>query len=299
MSAPHGTHLRPITIDGFKAGPEIQAGPAPMLQWIAIADLVIDDTYQRMIDGAGRRAIMRIAAAFSWARFSAVHVAPVEGGRFAVIDGQHRTHAAALCGFESVPCQVVTIAPAEQAAAFAAINGIVKPILPVDIYKAALAAGEEWAVTADRAVRDAGCQLMTYGTSAGQKKPGQVFATKTIRRSIEDHGAEATTAALRAIRQAPHHGATVDAYNVAMLRPAINAIASRPRLHAKIGTWLDTFDIASAAEQAKDYVRDRRRRGVPSVSAVEYLEALIGDALDRSFPVRVAPGLPSAGEGPQ
>jgi hypothetical protein len=88
-----------------------------MLQWIKIADLLVDESYQRPILGKGRNNVHRIAREFSWACFAPVVVAPVEGGKFTIIDGQHRTTAAALAGFDTVPCQVVIAAQKEQAAA--------------------------------------------------------------------------------------------------------------------------------------------------------------------------------------
>ena len=53
---------------------------------------------------------------------------PVAGGKFAIIDGQHRTTSAAIVGYETVPCQIVIAAKEEQAAAFKAINGTTTPI---------------------------------------------------------------------------------------------------------------------------------------------------------------------------
>src|SRR5690606_21829714 len=141
-----------------------------------IADLVVDDRYQRDLKTGNWAAIRRIAQQFRWSRFSPVLVAPVEGGRFAVIDGQHRTHAAAMCGHETVPCQVVQMDHAEQAASFAAVNGLVTKVSAGQVYKAALAAGTEWAVACHKAVTGAGCRLMTHNASGDAKKAGEVYA---------------------------------------------------------------------------------------------------------------------------
>ena len=112
--------MRHIDI-GSQTRPErVDPGAAPILQWIDIADLVVDDTYQRDLGRGNWKAIRRIAVAFKWSRFSPVFVSPVEGGRYAVIDGQHRAHAAAICGFPQVPCQIVPMTLEEQAASFAA-----------------------------------------------------------------------------------------------------------------------------------------------------------------------------------
>ncbi len=134
---------RAITVDGY-ARPEGCAapGPAPMLQWLDIATLVVDDRYQRPIYGAGHKNVRAIAAAFQWSRFAPLIVAPVEGGRFAIIDGQHRATAALLCGMVQVPCQVITADAGDQAAAFRAINGQVTRIHSLAVQHAALMAGE-------------------------------------------------------------------------------------------------------------------------------------------------------------
>ncbi|MEA2772249.1 MAG: hypothetical protein QOD93_5211 [Acetobacteraceae bacterium] len=71
---------------------------------------------------AGSVNIARIAEYFEWSKFSPVIVAPVEGGLFSIIDGQHRATAAALRGVPEVPCEIVHIDRTRQAEAFAAIN---------------------------------------------------------------------------------------------------------------------------------------------------------------------------------
>src|SRR4051812_451900 len=82
-------------------------GKAPKLDWIAISALVIDRQYQREITKLGRKNIRHIAENFHWSMFTTVMVAPIGGGKYAIVDGQHRTTAAALVGIEKVPCQMV------------------------------------------------------------------------------------------------------------------------------------------------------------------------------------------------
>lgn len=127
---------------------DLAPGPAAILQWIEIDLLVIDDSYQRELKQQNWKAIRKIASGFRWSMFSPVFVSPVEGGLYAIIDGQHRTHAAAICGFKQVPCQIVHMSRSEQAAAFAAVNGTVTQVTAHQVLKAALAANEKWAVDA-------------------------------------------------------------------------------------------------------------------------------------------------------
>lgn len=148
------TH-RGIHIDGHPSfAPE--PGPAPMLQWLPLDRLVIDEAYQRPLGRGNWKSIESIASNFQWSRFAPVLVAPIQGGLFAVIDGQHRTHAAALCGLTEVPAMVVQVGIEEQSRAFAWVNSQTVRVTMFHIYKAALSAREDWAVRSDAAVSGGG-----------------------------------------------------------------------------------------------------------------------------------------------
>jgi ParB-like nuclease domain len=146
---------RPVDIGQRRVVPA-NPGPAPVLQWIPLDRLVIDDDYQRPLGKANWAAIQKIADAFAWSRFQPLLVAPVAGGQFAVIDGQHRAHAAMLCGIPEVPAVAVQVDLAEQSSAFAWVNSQQIRVSVFHILKAALAAGEDWAVRADRCVAAGG-----------------------------------------------------------------------------------------------------------------------------------------------
>lgn len=175
--------------------------PAPMLDWLPIEKLVVDDRYQRPLGPQNWTAIRKIAASFRWSRFTPVLVAPVEDGLFAIIDGQHRVHAAALCGFKTVPAMAVHMTRAEQATSFAWVNGQVTRISALQIYRAALAAGEEWAVRANAAVEAAGCRLMTSNASTKNKKARQVFTIGPVRAAVAAGRDDAVTAVLDGLRR--------------------------------------------------------------------------------------------------
>lgn len=70
-------------------------GGDPEIGFVPIDKLVIDDTYQRSIEKRGWANISRIANDFDWSKFSPLMVARLDDGRFAIVDGQHRAHAAA------------------------------------------------------------------------------------------------------------------------------------------------------------------------------------------------------------
>jgi hypothetical protein len=265
---------RGINIDG-RAQVVPDPGPAPMLHWLDLAQLVIDDRYQRPLGVSNWAAIARIAADFRWSRFSPVLVAPVAGGLFAVIDGQHRAHAAALCGFTQVPAMVVTVDAGEQAAAFVAVNGQQIRVNAHQIFRAALAAGEDWATRCDAAVRAGGCRLMTFNASSKNKKPGDVYAIGLIRAQIKAGNDGVVTSALAAVHACPGQGDRVAAYSEFLLKPWIVAVGQTHVRAPKV------LAAALALKNPFRVIEDARRAnpGSGQAAAVKALVAQIGAAV--------------------
>ncbi len=265
-------------------------GPAPILQWVKIEDLVVDDDYQRELKLSNWKAIRKIAAQFKWSRFSPVFVAPVEGGKFAIIDGQHRTHAAAMCGFKEVPCQIVQMSKEEQAAAFAAVNGLVTKVTLWNIYKAALAASEAWATECAKVCEEAGCRLMVVNRAASDKKAGEIFAVALIKQHVNAGRSEMVGRALTALRKSKF-GEDAEAYSNEILRPVLDAVVQRPWLsaaHYDLQKFFDEFDIWSAIDQSTELTKQKKRQGDLSISRYDIASALIGEGLDKAFPQRMA-----------
>ena len=172
-----------------------------MLQWLEIADLVVDPSYQRPIIGSGHRNVARIAGTFSWCCFTPVVVSPIEGGRFAIIDGQHRTTAAMLVGFDKVPCQIVVAAREQQAAAFKAINCATTPIARVAVHAAAFVAGEPWAVEVADVCARADATLLRYPLPISKQTPGQTMAVGAIKQCIKRHGQNTVITAMQCVTE--------------------------------------------------------------------------------------------------
>src|SRR5262245_20752250 len=101
------SHMKAIVTVTDKARLDTNAGPLPTLKWLRIDDLVIDRTYRTRMHGRGRQKVNRIAGSFRWSCFGTVLVARAGSGKFCIVDGHHRTTAAAILGFEKVPCQIV------------------------------------------------------------------------------------------------------------------------------------------------------------------------------------------------
>lgn len=278
---------------------ESDPGPAPMLQWIDIGLLVVDDTYQRELKAGNWQAIHRIAKGFRWSRFSPVFVAPVEGGRYAIIDGQHRVHGARMAGIESVPCQVVHMTREEQAAAFAAVNGDVTKVTAWQVFKAALAAGETWATEAASAASEAGCELMTSNASSWTKRPKQIYAVTGFRKLLAAYKRADVIAALTAIAQAEGFADMPELWDGSVILPVLAACAQRPRAVAKgeaFIAFLEMWPLPDEIERIQVQTKERIRKGLPYVGKKEQLESALIDAIDRKFVDRILLPGPEAAE---
>lgn len=250
---------------------DADAGPAPMLQWVEIEQLVIDDGYQRPLASHNWKSIRQIADGFKWSRFSPVLCAPVEGGMFAIIDGQHRTHAAAMCGYKSVPCQIVQMSPVEQAASFAAVNGNVTKVTTLNLLKAALAAGEPWAVECNNIALEGGCKLMLSNGSSEAKKPGQIFAAKMFRKLVESRPREAIIKSLNILMQAEGYRDNSDIWDGGILESTLLAMTEVPEYLDRddFVSFLELYDIWEAIDGIEAENKRRIGSGKPKISRKE------------------------------
>ena len=275
-------HYRKIQLPDLPEALGIVDQPSPMLQWVEIGSMVIDDRYQRPLNRGSIKTISTIAANFRWSCFTPVLLAPIEGGQFAVIDGQHRVHAALMCGIASVPAMVIPIAATEQAMAFVAVNTARTNMSQYNLYRAGLAAGEEWAITARDVVAAADCRLMTFNPSSDNRKPGEICSIGLIRTIIKAGHAASITVALKAIRatDANNHSSVL-LYSDWALNPIIRATTEFPGIDAE--TLADCFRrkrpmlVLDAAER----LAKEEKRAVSAV-AREMFAALIRSNLARA-----------------
>jgi hypothetical protein len=194
--------LNPLNSGRFDA-PEVafDPGPAPQLQWIKTALLVVDDSYQREIGRRGSANVRHIAENFDWSKFAPVIVAPVEGGLFAIVDGQHRTTAAMLRGIDTVPCQSVQADRAKQAAAFAAVNGNITRTQPHQLYRAKLEAGDKDMKALADVCAAADVRIARTNLTTSKMTVGQTHAISCLVRCHKEYGPETLIAALQCVTQ--------------------------------------------------------------------------------------------------
>lgn len=194
--------FRSLTTDRFDTPlSEFRPGPAPQLLWIEVNQLVVDPVYQRDIGRRGATNVKLIAENFDWSKFAPVIVAPVEGGRFAIVDGQHRTTAAALRGQKTVPCQIVQADRAKQAEAFAAVNGNVTKTNAQQLFHARLAAGDDAASRLARVCEAGGVEITRRNFTVREAKVGQTQAVGALGRCLDRFGDATLITALQCITQ--------------------------------------------------------------------------------------------------
>ena len=167
-----------------------QRGQRPSLEFRPIADLLIDDSYQRSIDtGPSQGLIKRIARNWDWGLCQPLNVDKREDGSLYVIDGQHRLAAARERGdIYDLPCVVIASKSAgDEAAAFVALNQHRRPLSKLDLYKAALEAGETEAVVINNALANAGLSVAKT-TNPDAWKAGQVSNIGGLEHCQRNHG---------------------------------------------------------------------------------------------------------------
>jgi len=276
--------FRKIDISPFTRA-TLRDQPAPTLVWVELETLVIDERYQRALTAPGRRAIQRMADDWDWTKYQPILIAGTPDGRHAVVDGQHRAHAAALVGLDRLPAMIVPMTPAAQAAAFAAVNTTRIRLNRAALFKARLAAGDEGAQAAVDAVAAAGCRLMTYTPSASQRRPGDIFTHGLIEKMVAAGEGAAVTAGLRAIRDSETGDAVGDQYgyshrvwDLGVLNVWLPALAANQRyLSLDLPEIFDGIDWENERERAAAWAR--RNGGSSTALMRERVGTVLREAL--------------------
>lgn len=243
-------NYRAISTGNLKpATPADQA--LPILQWVDLDQLVIDDRYQRPLERRNMIAIQKIADEFDWMQFSPVLIAPADGGRFAVIDGQHRAHAALLCGITRIPAQIVLATAGQQASAFAGVNAKVVQINGHQVYRAALVAKEGWAMRCRDVVEGAGCGLADANPTSKSRLPRVLYQIGQVRRMVCERGqADALDSVLRGL-VAYDTADRVAIYSDYIVAPMVEAVHSDSAfISADLAVFLRAHDPFKVLDRA-------------------------------------------------
>lgn len=271
-----GSRMRAISISGLSRPSLVAAGPTPVLQWLRISDLVIDPLYHRPITSGGRRKIERIAQSFSWSCFLPVIVAPIEGAKFAIIDGQQRTTAAALAGLEEVPCQIIAVPEQDHALAFSTINHTGRPPSRLTSQAGNFLASEPQAIQLAEICSRAGVELLRYPVPVDRQASGQTMAIGAIAQCLKRYGEETLITALQCITQTTNNRPGV--LSARTIKAICAILGNNPPLRDSGLALLETFDainLAAIAEKAATGAVKRKIR------TVQLMADLIRSEIDR------------------
>ncbi|KKK63627.1 hypothetical protein LCGC14_2992370, partial [marine sediment metagenome] len=160
---------------------------------------IVDRSYQRE---ASHRHAQKILKDFRWVFFQAITVTPLEGGKYAVEDGQHRVIAARNHStITRVPCCVVAAATvAEQARGFVVMNETHRRITPAEMYWAALTAEDPEYLRIAEMLKRVGVDV--HIRSGGVTPPCTTLAINTIRKILRRHDGKHLELALTAMVKA-------------------------------------------------------------------------------------------------
>jgi hypothetical protein len=264
---------------GFEKPESHCAGPVPELQWLPIVDLVIDSGCHPPIAADGRRTIDRIARSFCWSCFAPVIVTPTESGKFAIIDGQQRTTAAALVGIESVPCQIVVANHAEQAAAFKAINCSRVSPSRMSLHAEGVADREKWAVKLVEICRRADVELLRYPVSIDRQSAGQTMAVGAIARCLKLYGEDTLITALQCVTQTTNNRPGV--LSARMIKALCVALAPD---HARRDSGLALLEAFDAIDLVSLHGAATIESEITDISPVNILSDKIRTELVRLIP---------------
>lgn len=173
-------------------------GERPALEWVNVELIDVDGNYQRAIKPA---LVDKILRKFSWAKFGALVLSRQEGGRYTVVEGQHRWKAASLHpDVQAVPAVIVRHDDvAGEAQSFLAINRDRMAVTSIEQYWAGLTAGDERAMAISAVLKAAGCDVVPEN---GHYRPNLTNSITSIDRSLKHFGHAATRRALLVIRAA-------------------------------------------------------------------------------------------------
>lgn len=168
-----------------------------------MSELLIDPSYQRSIEtGPSQTLIRKIAMFWDWGLCQPLAVSRRPNGALTIVDGQHRAKAAGMRGdIPHLPCVITSYASAgDEAAAFVALNQMRRPLLALDLFRAAVAAADREALAVLKALTDAGLRLANHSNYTAWK-PGDVSNIAGILR-YHRRSVQATPIALAALAKA-------------------------------------------------------------------------------------------------
>lgn len=173
-------------------------GQLPVLQYCALDQLKVDESYQRSLETKSSQALIRrIAINWDWSLCQPLIVARRADNGLYVVDGQHRLAAARMRGdIWQLPCVVASYRDAaEEAASFVALNQERRPLNRLQLFRAAVAAGAAEAIKINRALEGAGMWI-TGNQDLTVQKPGAMTCVGGLEACLRSFGEQVLATAL-------------------------------------------------------------------------------------------------------
>jgi hypothetical protein len=253
----------------------------PSLQWISICDLSVDPTYHQPITGKGRRKVDRIARSFSWSRFATVIVAPISTGKFVIIDGQCRTTAAAVAGFDKVPCQIVQAVREERVVAFRTINRAHNTSSRMAVHSAECSLSEPHAVQLAQVCARADVEVLRYPVPVGRQRAGQTMAVGALTQCLKRYGEEALITALQCVTQTTNNRPGV--LSARIIKALCTVLGNDRSLRDSGLSLLEAFDTIDLHDLSNKATADGMNRSVSPVQLlIERIRSEVGRRLHKS-----------------
>ncbi|AYO78335.1 DUF6551 family protein [Sphingobium yanoikuyae] len=255
-----------------------QCGQRPSLEYRPVGDLKIDPSYQRSIESpASQVLIKRIARTWDWRLCQPLDVARRPDGALYVTDGQHRLAAALVRGdIYDLPCVITpSKGPTDEAASFVALNQQRLRLSKIELFKAALAAGNVEAHDIREALEGAGLSVAST-TNPESWKAGQVVNIAGLELCLRNHG-------LKALRMACLAGAV--AFHGQVLRywgtifPGIVAAVVK---HGADDSELITLVLGACGQDEWRDMINRAKADSPNINMRAAAEIAVLGAIDEA-----------------
>lgn len=190
-----------MKVPGVEPAPTVS--DTPTFEWIDPALLLVDETYQRNLSERSIKLIRKIVGNWDWSRFKPP-VCARNGDDIEVIDGQHTAIAAATHpAIDKIPVMIVGAHDqAARASAFVGHNRDRIALTATQMHAAAVAAGDEDAVTVAQVCGRAGVVMLKNPPGNGAFKPGETLAVASIRSLISRRGAMLAREVLQVLTEA-------------------------------------------------------------------------------------------------
>lgn len=241
--------IRPLPLASLTPG--LADAPSPTFEWVSPTDLQVDESYQRAMSERSIALIRKIVTNWDWRRFKPPVVARI-GDMLLVIDGQHTAIAAATHPeILQIPIMVVVAAErADQALAFVGHNRDRLGITPMQMHFAAVAAGDEDALTIEQVCERAGVTILRISPAGGVFKPRQTVAVNAIAAIINRRGAQKARVVLQVLAEA--EAAPVTSVQIKAIEMLLHDQEYRGQVEpADLTAAIRAMGLAAAEQEAK------------------------------------------------